>query len=157
MRLRIGTLLLALAVAVSVAGCDMGGDDPSIDAQPSPEVTTFEPGLFDALPRYPRSEPISERTEEDGVISQSFAARDTAPGQVLQYYRERLADWDLVDQPQDIGEGTYRGIWARESWTLTISATPGETVDPETLEPVGEAAEGVPVAQYNLTLAPRAG
>lgn len=144
--------MLVVSLAVLVTGCGGGGNEnPATRAQPSPNVTTFEPGVFDEIPRHPRSEPVGERSDENGVITRSFAVRDAEPTTVLQFFEDRLsADWELVSQPQEIGVDTYRGTWARDNWILTISATRAETVDADS-----DAAQGTYFSQYSLNLSPR--
>lgn len=141
--------LAGIALAIVAVGCGGGTDDRSTGAQPSPDVTTFEPGIFDEIPRHPRSEPLSERNEKDGVIAQSFSARDVRPSGVLEFYENSLeGTWDLSSQPQEIGVDTYRGTWTRDTWTLTVSATPAQTVDADPA-----AAQGTYFSQYSLSLA----
>lgn len=139
-----------VALAVFAVGCGGGTDDRTTGAQPSPGVTTFEPGNFDEIPRHPRSEPLGERSDKEGVIAQSFSARDVRPSGVLEFYENRLENtWNLVSQPQEIGVDTYRGTWAKDNWILTVSATPAQTVDPD------PAAQGTYFSQYSLSLARR--
>lgn len=143
--------MVALAVFAAGAACGGGTDDArGSGAQPAPDVTTFEQGVFDEIPRYPRSEPLGPRSEKDGVVAQSFEARDASPAQVLDFFQQRLESWDLISQPAPIGEGTYRGQWARAKWILTISSTPAPT-----LEPDSEPAQGTLLSQYSLSLSPR--
>jgi hypothetical protein len=91
--------------------------------QPAPAVTTFEQGYFDDLPLPPRSEPVGERSEENGVVSRSYAVRDTSPERVLAFYSEQLAKSAVVEPPHDIGVGTLRGRWLLDGRELTVSAT----------------------------------
>lgn len=150
-RFQLQCLLAAVALAVVAVGCGGGTGDRTTGAQPSPGVTTFEPGIFDEIPRPPGSEPLSERNEKDGVIAQSFSARDVRPSGVLEFYENRLeGTWALVSQPQEIGVDTYRGTWARDNWILTVSATPAQTVDADP-----PAAQGTYFSQYSLSLARR--
>lgn len=138
-------LLLALAAVVAVlTGC---GDDRRPATQPTPADTTFQPGSFDDLPRHPRSEPLGERTEKDGVVARSFRTTGATPEGVLEWYRANLAGWQLDEPPTRIGEDTYRGRWARDAHFLVVSATAAPTVS-------GESGDDV-TTQYSLSLEPR--
>ncbi len=61
--------MVAGAVVVSVV---LGACSPSDEgSQPAPAVTTFGQGDFENLPLPPRSEPLGERSEEDGAVARS--------------------------------------------------------------------------------------
>lgn len=137
--------LLLLAVAVAVfAAC---GADEGPATQPTPSETTFQRGDFDGLPLHPRSEPVGEKTEQDGVVARSFKATGATPEGVLEWYRSNLAGWQLTEPPARIGEGTYRGRWARDAYFLVVSATSAPTLPNDD----GDAA----TTQYSLSLEPR--
>lgn len=148
-------------VAVAVLGMGGCGDDDTtesqqgaergIGAQPAPGTDTFEQGLFDEIPHPPRSEPLGTRSEKQDVVSQSFKVRDSLPDEVMAFYTQRLAgEWTTVTEAQQIGAGsTWRGVWARDNWELTVTATEAPTVD-DTADP--EAALGNVFSQYSLSL-----
>lgn len=152
---------LAAIVVLGLVGC--GDDDTAetqqgaergVGAQPAPRTDTFEQGLFDELPHPPRSEPLGTRSEKRDVVSQSFRVRDSLPDEVLAFYEQRLAgEWAELEDPQQIGAGpTWRGVWERDNWELTVSATEAPTLN-ETADP--EAALGNVFSQYSLSLSPR--
>ncbi len=132
---------------VSVVFASCGPSDEG--TQPAPAVTTFEQGHFDDLPLPPRSEPVGERSEEDGVVSRSYAVRDTSPERVLAFYSEQLAGSAVVEPPHDIGVGTLRGRWLLDGRELTVSATREDTL--EAIERFGDDV-GV-ITQFSLSLA----
>jgi hypothetical protein len=141
-------LAAILAFALATAACGTARDGPSPEAQPTPNVTTFEVGRFDDLPLFPRSDPLGPRNEKSGVIARSFVARGTTPEQVLDFYLRSLGDgWRLLKAPEKIGEGTYRGDWTSGNWQLRLSATEEPELDPD------NASKDVTV-QYSLTLTP---
>lgn len=137
------SLVLVVALAVSPA---CGGDEPPA-AQPMPDEATFHRGAFDDLPRYPRSEPIGELTEKDGVVARSFEATGATPQAVVAWYRDNLRGWQLDQPPAPIGEETYRGRWSRAELFLVVSATGAPTLS-------GDGDDGVS-SQYSLSLEPR--
>ena len=142
--------VLVVIAAAAVGACGGGEERRGTGAQPAPRTDTFEQGLFDEIPRFPRSEPLGPRSEKSDVVAQSFRAEGAAPEQVLDYYRASLEGWDLVTPPRPIGEAgsTLRGKWARENWLLTISASPAPTVE-------GQNETALTVSsQYSLSLAP---
>ena len=124
-------LLMAAVVPVAlVAGC--GDDGDAADgpaAQPAPAVTTFGEGDFDDLPLPPRSTPVGERAEEDGVVSRSYEVRNTQPEALLSFYRDALAEHPVVEEPEEIGVGTHRGRWDLDGRQLTVVAQSAETLD----------------------------
>lgn len=143
--------LLALALA-AVGAC--GDDDVGPEAQPAPGVTVFAEGDFGTIPLLPRSEPVGTRSEQGGVVAQSFRLRNAQPQSVFDFYRERLEpEWTLIEEPHPLGEAenpSFRGIWHRGQQRLVVSVAsadalgsgPGESDDPQiqyslSLEPAG--------------------
>ncbi len=141
-------LLPATALlAVVLIGCRPGDPDPV--AQPAPDVTTFEQGRFDDLPQFPRSQPLSERAEERGVIARSYKATGASPQQVMEFYRDALGQrWTMVTGIEKLGVGTLRADWVGEKYRLRVSATTESELDSP-----NDASETV-VTQYSLTLHP---
>lgn len=137
----------AVLLSLVLAGC--GPRDPDPVAQPVPDVTTFEQGRFDNLPLYPRSEPLSPKTEEDGVVARSFKVRGASPDQIMTFYRDALKErWRMVTDIEKLGVGTLRADWTDDEFRLRVSATrEGEIDDPD------DAARSA-VAQYSLSLNP---
>lgn len=124
-----GRRALAIFAVVLAAACGQGDSDrPS--AQPTPDATTFQPGRFDDLPVFPRSEPLGPRNDENGSVSRSYRAVGTNPEAILRYYRGALgAEWQLMHEFERLGPGTYRAEWTDGEWRLRISATGGPTLD----------------------------
>lgn len=122
-------VLIAVGIALSLAACGEDGERP--ETQPAPDVSSFATGAFDDLPMPPRSEPAGDRTEQDGVVSRSFFVRDTTPAQVLEFYRETLANDDVqvVSAAAPIGPDAWRGVWTIDDRELLVSATAGPTTD----------------------------
>lgn len=140
-------LLIMLATVGLLAGCDAASDEGT---QPRPDVTTFEQGAFDDIPLLPRSEPVSQPSEENGVVARSFLVRNTPPEDVMSFYREQLAEFSLLSDPGPIGNNTFRGEWQLDQRRmLTVSATSAAAVDGVE----GFSNEEV-LTQYSLSLAP---
>ncbi len=141
---RMAVLLAGLLGLVLGACADR---DPPV-AQPTPNATTFEPGRFDDIPLFPRSDPLGRRSEQDGVVARSYMAKGTTPEQVLEYYRTALnARWRLVSPIEKLGVDTYRADWASDQYRLRVSATEAPGVELE------DASKNV-IVQYSLTLTP---
>ncbi len=140
----------AATLVLLIAGCAPRDGDP--EAQPAPDVTTFEQGRFDELPQFPRSDPVGPRTETEGVVARSYRARGTSPEQVLEFYKDALDErWQMVTPIERLGEGTFRAEWVSDDFRLLVSATRESTLDTP-----DDAANPV-VSQYSLTLHPLAG
>lgn len=137
------TVPLAVALTLVLAAC--GSERVrGPEAQPGPGVTSIVEGQFDKLPHYPRSNPVNERTEEDGVTVQTFQVENANAEQILDFYARSLPGWDQVEAPHQVGVGTYRGVWQRGDRRLTVSAGRAPTL-----------AEGdAVVSQYSLRLGP---
>lgn len=137
------SLMLAVALAFLPA---CGGDDRPA-TQPTPDETTFQRGNFDDLPLHPRSEPLGERTEKNGVVARSYSTTGATPEGVLTWYRDNLPGWRLDEPPAPIGADTYRGRWTRDSFFLVVSATAAPTLPNDRSEAIA--------TQYSLSLEPR--
>lgn len=127
-----GHLLLApvLPALLLLGACgDGGGAGTGPEAQPAPGVTTFEEGDFDGIPLPPRSTPVSERVEEDGVVSQSFEVRNLPPEELLEFYTDALEEHEVLEGPEEIGVGTTRGRWEVDRRELTVVGQTAETLD----------------------------
>ena len=153
----VGTVIGAvLALGLGACGDDRGDTrtERGIGAQPAPATDTFEQGLFDELPHPPRSDPLGPLMEKADIVSQSFQVRDSLPVEVLAFYEQRLTgEWSTRQEPRQIGAGpTWQGVWVRDTWELTVSATEAPTLD-QTADP--EAALNNVFSQYSLSLSPR--
>lgn len=136
---------VALLVVVAAGACR--AEEPEPATQPAPDVTTFEPGKFDDLPLFPRSDPLGPRTDEDGVVARSYRAVGTTAREVVEYYRSTLAtDWTLASAPEQLGPRTYRADWVTDEYRLRVSATEGETLES------GDTPSAEEAVQYSLTL-----
>ncbi|MGH9264302.1 MAG: hypothetical protein ACRD1D_06370 [Acidimicrobiales bacterium] len=141
--------VVAATVFAALLGVGCGSEDDPPAAQPVPGATTFEPGRFDDLPQYPRSEPLGPRSEEKGVVARSFKVSGGSPEQVLDFYVDALEEpWRLVTGVEKLGAGTFRADWVSEDYLFRVSATR----EPE-LDSTDDASETF-VTQYSLTLHP---
>ncbi len=145
LRLRRTTCGLAVALSVPalvVPAC--GGDGPP-EAQPAPEVTRFAEGAFEDIPLFPRSESVGARNEKSNTTARSFKARNATPEQVLGFYDQRLAGWQVVSPVDKVGATAYRGEWTKDGRRLLVSATPAPGL--------GASDEiEAPVTQYSLSI-----
>ncbi|HEV2809318.1 MAG TPA: hypothetical protein VGV93_02835 [Acidimicrobiales bacterium] len=140
---------LVAVAAIAIAGAACTSSDEG--TQPRPDVTTFEQGDFNDIPLLPRSEALSPPNEEAGNVARSYAVRNTAPEDVLAFYEEQLAEFQVVEEPASIGANTFRGRWRVEGQrVLTVSATLANNLD------VPELPDSEQVTQYSLSLAPAA-
>lgn len=127
-RRTLAIVALALPLALALGACGRDGGRPS--TQPTPDATTFQPGRFDDLPVFPRSEPLGPRNDENGSVSRSFVATGTNPEAILRYYRGALGEeWRLMHEFERLGHGTYRADWTDGEWRLRISATQEPALD----------------------------
>lgn len=146
-RLTAPVTLLAAVFAFLLVAC--GDDDDRSDAQPAPDTVEFSEGVFNDIPRYPRSEEAGPRSSTDGVIAQSFQAEGASPQLIMEWYQDKLKLGWRVDRPvSEIGVNTYRGRWASEDHFLIVSATTAPTLG-------GEPSPETVVTQYSLSLEPR--
>lgn len=144
---RVTSLGLLVVVALGSHAC--AGAASREGTQPAPDVTTFEQGVFDDVPRFPRSEPLGSRSEKAGVVAQSFRAFGASPRAVLEYYARSLAGWQQVEPITRTGTVDFRARWATDRWTLLVTAAPAPTTSDGNQADVPE-----PKTQYSLTLSP---
>lgn len=149
MRVRASVALVALLIA----GCGDGdGGDDVGDAQPAPDVQTFQDGDFGEIPLPPLAEEAGERSEEDGVVAQSFFVRNRTPQEILEFYEAELAalDAQVVSSPAASGDA-WRGTWLVGDRELLVSAIPAPTVEG------AEVEHAEVVSQLSLELSPAGG
>ena len=116
--------LLFTVLTLVLVGC--GSDDDSDEAQPNPDDAQFSEGVFDDIPLMPTSEEISERTEREGVVSQSFTIRGDTPLGVMEWYEDSLAgEWTNVTPATETGVDSYRSRWSAQERVLTIRLAAG--------------------------------
>lgn len=145
--LRATTLCLLGALALAASACT----DPESEegTQAAPDITTFEQGVFDDVPRFPRSEPLGARSEKAGVVAQSFRALGTTPRSVLDYYARSLPGWEQIEPITQAGTADFRARWARDGWTLLVTAAPAPATSDGNQADVPD-----PKTQYSLTVSP---
>ena len=114
-------------------GDDEGDGDDDGGEVPTPGMTGFTEGEFDdiALPR--GADEASEKTERDGVISQSFFAQQTSPEQIMDFFSTSLdADgWTVVEPVSSRGTDSVAGAWTRDGRRLEVSALLAKGVENE--------------------------
>lgn len=136
--------LFALAV-----GC--GGETEPPAAQPAEDEPIFVQGDFGEIPIHPLAEEAGERSEEDGVVAQSFEIRNTSRDALFSWYDERLEGWTQEEAPHALGEAenaSFRARWTRGDRRLiiTVSEAPRTATDGGTGPDL--------VLQYSLSLEP---
>lgn len=147
-RLAAFVLLGALAL-VGLASCEDPGDPGAEpEAQPGPDISVFAQGAFGEVPVVPDSVTISERTEEEGTVAQSFLVPDRQPSFVMDFYQDALDDWTVVSKPEPVGPDALRASWLFQGRVLTVSASPAPAGE-EAIEGAGEAEI---LTQYSLEL-----
>lgn len=154
--------LIALAVAgLALVGCrddQAAGNGAPVDQTPggevpSPEVTGFTTGDFQAIELPRGAEEASEKTERDGVLSQSFFVAATSPEQVMDFFADSLTTdgWEIAEPVSSRGTDSLAGAWTKDGRRLEISSLLAQGADDEQtqfsvvllpgLEP-GEGIEG---------------
>ena len=124
-RSRVAAAVVIAVAMVALAACGDGERVP--EAQPS-RWDAFTEGAFDDIPLLPRSHAVSEVSEKADVVAQSYEVRNTSPERVLRFYEDNLDGWAMVGKVEQIGVGTYRGVWRDEGYELTVSATEAPTL-----------------------------
>lgn len=133
--------LVVLAVAgLALLGCR---DDQAVDGTPAepatggelpaPEVTAFTAGDFDSIELPRGAEEASEKTERDGVLSQSFFVTATSPDQVMDFFADSLATdgWEIAEPVSSRGTDSIAGAWTKDGRRLEISSLLAQGVDDE--------------------------
>ncbi len=137
---RLPALLAAAALTLAACGDDAEGDAPAVvadeeqqDAQPTPGSVGFTEGDFDDIPIARGGTEISEKTERDGAVSQSFTATATSPEEIMEYYASQLPDlgWQEVEAVRETGTDSLAAAWVRGNDRLEISALLAQGVEDE--------------------------
>lgn len=147
---RLNRLTLVMGVAALAIGGACGGDPEPPQAQPSPDVTTFESGTLGSLPLHPRSEPVGAPSTEDGSSTRSYLTVGADPRTVLSFYEAELPaqGWNAVGPVEDIGTESFIGRWTKDGELLTVSATRAQGV--EGSSPASDEVK----TQYSLSVEP---
>lgn len=152
----------ALAVAgLALLGCrddQAAGDGATVDQPddggvPSPEVTAFTAGDFDAIELPRGAQEASTKTERDGAVSQSFFAQQTSPEQIMDFFATSLTGdgWEVVEPVSSRGTDSIAGAWTKDGRRLEVSALLAQGVEGERTQfsvvllpdlGAGEAVEG---------------
>lgn len=145
MRYRYLAVTTFLVCVMSLASCGPETDNPAL---PSPNVTTFEQGVFDKLPQLPRSEPFGPRSEKKGVVTRSYKAVGYTPAGVIDYFDRVLTgtSWTRTT-PVYRADTRARGDWVTDERRLEVSAT--------RVPDRSNASSRESVVQYSLVLRPR--
>lgn len=126
--MRKGTRAAAMgAVAALAMGCGSGGHPR---AQPAPGVTAFTGGAFDQIPLFPRSEPLGARNNTTTISQQSFQATGADAEQVVDWYRDHLNGWTVIQAPHGTGATDFAGEWEKGDRRLRVTAGPAPTLGP---------------------------
>lgn len=143
--IRVG-IVVSLVVALGAA-CG-GADEERQDAQPAPDVDTFQRGVFEDLPRLPGSEPFGPRSEDGDIVARSYRLTGWTPIYVIDFYEVELPllGWRET-QPMFRADSEARGDWVSEEWRLEVSAT---SIPDRRAESADQR-----VTQYSLVLRPR--
>lgn len=120
---RIGGAICVVVLVVVGAGC--GSSDS--DADPAPSKPAQKAAVsFSGLPKYAGSIPVGDPTDSGPVTAQTFTVDNASPRQILDFYAGRLSDWNVVEEPHALTEGSrsaWRGRWqSGGSVTLAVSA-----------------------------------
>lgn len=107
-------LLVVTTAALVLVGCGTASQGPE-GAQPAPDTDEFASSVVDDLPRFPRSQEVAATSVENGTMRRSLLARDTTPRAVLDFYVDKLQDWQLLADPADAGEGVVWAEWLSDT------------------------------------------
>lgn len=130
---------MAVLVTLGLIGC--GADSNVVapggapgDAQPTPGASFYTSGTFDDIPLPRGATEIGTKTEEDGVITQSFSVTATGPDLVMDFFVGELADrgWVSVVPVEARGADTLFGAWERDGRRLEVSAGPAPGIADDT-------------------------
>jgi hypothetical protein len=132
-------MLAVAALSLTACGDDAEGDADVVadeeqqDAQPTPGSAGFTEGDFDAIPIARGATEVSEKTERDGVVTQSFTVTATSPQEIMEYYSSQLPDlgWQEVEPVRETGTDSLAAAWVQGDDRLEISALLAQGVDDE--------------------------
>ena len=120
--------LITLAIATTMAACGANAstDDGNVDGEvPTPDATAFTAGGFDDIELPAGADEASEKTERDGVISQSYFASAQSPQQIMEFFSSSLTrnGWEVVEAVSERGTDSLAGAWLSDAGRrLEVSA-----------------------------------
>lgn len=144
-------LVLALGATAGCAGEAEPQRTQPPAAQPAEDAPVFVEGDFGTIPIHPLAEEAGTKTQEDGVVAQSFTIRNTSTDDLFAWYHARLSGWTQETAPQVLGgaeAASWRATWTRGEQRLIVTVSEA----PETATEGG--AEPEVLLQYSLSLEP---
>lgn len=132
-------MLAVAALSLTACGDDAEGDADVVadeeqqDAQPTPGSAGFTEGDFDAIPIARGATEVSEKTEREGAVTQSFTATATSPQEIMEYYSSQLPElgWQEVEPVRETGTDSLAAAWVQGGDRLEISALLAQGVEDE--------------------------
>lgn len=129
--------------AAALGGCGTD-DEPSLPGDASVVASSGDPetvtGDLGGVELFPGSEPVGSRSEEDGVVTQSFVAPAAAPAEVMSHFQ------NFVGEPtgpvEDVGTALRAEFRTDDGRRLEVSVT-------------DLGADEQDQVQYSLVLHPR--
>jgi hypothetical protein len=90
-------------------------------------------GAFDQIRLPGGATEVSEKTERDGAITQSFAVDALSPEQVLSHFEQTLPEdgWTELEPPVSTGTDSIAGSWSRDGRRLDVSALTAQGIEDE--------------------------
>ncbi len=124
----IAAVLLVGASGAGLAACAGGSNGEG--SRPAGQDAALVPDDFAALPRPEGALPFGDPTVDGATTAQSFQVTGSGPEQLLAFYENALgaAGWEPSAPAAEVGDGDWRGSWARDDETLTVSAGPATGV-----------------------------
>ena len=124
-RTLVPALVLLLVAAAALAACG-SSEDPGFDQADPGAVGAGQPfaGRFDDLPLPARSDPIGSRSEQGGVVTQSYEVSGSTREDVMAFYEGALPDlgWEVLKAPKPSGTSTTQAEWTTGDLILRITA-----------------------------------
>lgn len=130
----VSSLVLAACSLLVACGDDAPQTGQDVDGEvPAPGGTLFTLGTFDDIQLPGGATEISEKTERDGAIAQSFTVDALSPERVMSHFAQTLPEsgWTELEQPAPVGTDSIAGSWARDERRLDVSALLAQGVDGE--------------------------
>lgn len=136
----------ALAVVLlgyGIAGCSAERSTSArSQAGPASSVQSIE---LEAVPLYPRSDPVGPRRQHGQSVEQTFAVLGATPGEVLDWYAGQLSHWIALPVEATDRAASLQRTWVAGARRLVVAAAPSTEV----------GADSPYTIEYSLTLEDR--
>ncbi len=118
----VSAAVLLVSFGIGIGACSSAGNRNTTGARRSSNGGSV---VFDALPQYKDATPVGSPNVHGTKTTQTFTVDNASPKEVLAFYSEKLASWEVISKPHALGQSPqadWGGTWKRGNQRLLVSA-----------------------------------